>query len=108
MSFERDGVQVMAFYLSMIIHFFKGRRRNFDPDCVFCHIGPAEQGAIAQTRLAYIKAAGSDNYLIVAKGHWETPDQLPVMWWFHVQWLLRQVPEVCLTRLDHTAHNWSE
>jgi len=93
------------FYLSLLFGLIFGSGHLHMGGCGFCENGPREQGAIAETRLAYIKLAPgrTDRYLIVAKFHWETPADLPATWWFHVQWLLRAVDG----RLDNTSQNWT-
>jgi hypothetical protein len=95
----------MMFWVSMFLRLLKGASGRRDLKCDFCRDGPRKQGAIAQTRLAYLKPAGNPGeYLIVARRHWVTPDQLPVTWWWHVQWLLLKTPGA---RLDNTAQNWT-
>lgn len=89
-----------------VFEMFAGRPVGRRGKCPFCDRGPREQGAIAETRLAYLKPVDGrpGRYLIVAKFHWVTPDDLPVTWWWHVQTLLRAIEG----RIDNTSQNWTE
>ena len=97
---------VLAFYLYLLTHLVRGGKHAHVDGCPFCEKGPDEQGAIAQTRLAYIKHAPNlpDRYLIVARFHWEQPWDYPVTYWFHVCWLLMVIKE----RIDNLSQNLSD
>jgi hypothetical protein len=88
-----------------IVELLVGRPKCRRGKCPFCDRGPQEQGAIAETRLAYLKLVDGQpgRYLIVAKFHWVTPYDLPITWWWHVQTLLRVVDG----RIDNTSQNWT-
>ena len=96
---------MVSFYVSLLVRLIFGPGRAHLLGCGFCDKGPQEQGALAETRLAYSKEAPGlpGRYLIVAKSHWVRPGDFPVTWWFHVQWLLRTVD----ARLDNTSQNWT-